>query len=846
MMRPSRNFPAIIVSDMLKFLFRRDSNAPVTSRASDSPSRPDESAKQLALLQAGNLAQDEAIAVAFIVECGYADARLLAAQHVVSKPMLEQVLQAMRKTDRRVAKLMQARLDDLRHGESSARHAQDCIAEAQRLLQESPLMANLVADLDRCWQLVGAAPAPLREIFDLLRQQIAARLAAQAALQRSVIDVLERMRKLDETLPEEMLARLEAEMAQHRASPEVASLPLHLLPEFERERERLNGLLVMRQRQLAALGAREEALVAWEAVDPAMLDHQALRRAWNDLPPIDEAEALALLQQRFDALQQLAPQRVAKLPPAVAAASDVDFQGALTALEQALQDGSLHAASEQDEILRAMDLSACCLNVRQQAQLADARAELKRLQGWAKWGGNVSREELIDVVGKLATPSLSLKDLAKMVGVVRQQWKTLDIASGAAPKTLWERFDAACNAAYAPVAEQAKMQSLERQQNRDKAESLLAGLRSFAEVGFGSGVADGAPDWKKVANQYRVAQQSWQRLGPMDRKDRKRLDAEFGDILQRLQAPLQEQWQQEIARRENLITEVQGLNPDDRATADRVRQIQVRWQESARALPLERQDEQPLWQRFRSACDAVFAHRRESAGAAYAQRQQQAQEKAALCTTLEAALDQPEVVIRKLLRETEEAWTRSGQLARTDERQTIQRYRNAVAALRARLDAARQAAQEAQLRALQEKLSLCQAAEAAVAANLVLDAGWAAHWQMLPPLASKWEALMRARFDDAHAALQAGDRDYALRLERDSNLLAQGLLRLEVVAGIASPPELSRERLQMQVDVLQSAFSGQGRDAQTMQLEQLCGLAALTDEQSAERLCQLLEKIWHA
>ncbi|UUZ48077.1 hypothetical protein LP420_34720 [Massilia sp. B-10] len=32
---------------------------------------------------------------------------------------------------------------------------------------------------------------------------------------------------------------------------------------------------------------------------------------------------------------------------------------------------------------------------------------------------------------------------------MRERWKALDTLSGAAPKSLWERFDAACSAAYA-------------------------------------------------------------------------------------------------------------------------------------------------------------------------------------------------------------------------------------------------------------------------------------------------------------------------------------------------------------------------------------------------------------
>jgi hypothetical protein len=52
---------------------------------------------------ARGLAGNEAAAIALILNCEFADVRLAAAEHVVSQPGLEQVQQAMRNTDRRVA-----------------------------------------------------------------------------------------------------------------------------------------------------------------------------------------------------------------------------------------------------------------------------------------------------------------------------------------------------------------------------------------------------------------------------------------------------------------------------------------------------------------------------------------------------------------------------------------------------------------------------------------------------------------------------------------------------------------------------------------------------------------------
>ena len=107
-------------------------------------------------------------------------------------------------------------------------------------------------------------------------------------------------------------------------------------------------------------------------------------------------------------------------------------------------------------------------------RLAHARDELKRLSDWARWGGNVSREELIKAVEHLGTQNLAMGELAKKVGSMRDRWKSLDTLSGSAPKSLWERFDAACSATYAPAAAHFKHLADERHTNAAKAEALIA------------------------------------------------------------------------------------------------------------------------------------------------------------------------------------------------------------------------------------------------------------------------------------------------------------------------------------------------------------------------------------
>ena len=134
---------------MFEFLFKRSASkaskaskttAPdpvVAEQAAATAQSASRRAEQVARAHA--VAGDEAAAADFIIGSEFADARLIAAEHVHSLALLEKVHQAMRNTDRRVAKLVQGRIDLIRHQAAESQRAQASIATAQRLLNDEKL-----------------------------------------------------------------------------------------------------------------------------------------------------------------------------------------------------------------------------------------------------------------------------------------------------------------------------------------------------------------------------------------------------------------------------------------------------------------------------------------------------------------------------------------------------------------------------------------------------------------------------------------------------------------------------------------------------------------------------------
>ncbi|SDM36359.1 protein of unknown function [Janthinobacterium sp. OK676] len=857
---------------MFEFLFKRSASktaAPdpvVAEQAAASAQSASRRAEQVARAHA--VAGDETAAADFIMSSEFADARLIAAEHVHALPLLEKVHHAMRNTDRRVAKLMQGRIDLIRHQAAETQRAQASIDTAQRLLNDEKLSPNQVAELDRQWQVIKATPE-LATAFAAARAALAARLEAQVKLQRAVIDAVAAARALaasGQSAGElaQALARLDAEHAQHAQSPERASLPKHLETDFTQAREHAQSALQALQQHQAVFDARQAALAEWQAQDAASLDVDVLKRAWQALPRLPESPLSDSLQQQFAALLASAPAPVHAAPEAAAAHAEPvsipvlrkprqehapvskqateQFFKVLDAMEAALQDGLLHVASEHDKTLR--DTKHGRLTPAQADRLAHVRGEFKRLADWARWGGNVSREELVKAGEELPALELPMAELAKKVGSLRERWKSLDTLSGPAPKSLWERFDAACSVAYAPAALHFKQLAEERHGNAAKAQELIAETAALA--------AEESTDWKHVASASQRLRQAWTRLGTIDRKEKKRLDAEFGAALDALSKPLETQRQIETARREQLIVEVGLLKPSERNTVDMLKALQDKWQELAKALPLERRAEQALWQRFRAACDDIFARRKETAHAADHERRENLHAREALCAALETAVV-PEgddrartAFIHHLLRDTRAAWNATGPVPRASEAKIEQRYQAAVAGVQAQADAIAERAGAAQANALRDKLRLVQSLEAALAdGGAGADAqAWSERWSALPPLDAQYERSLQQRFAAAQGALGEGSAAYVQQLQANQERLLHEVLRLEIVAGVDSGTEFARDRLKMQVEVLQSSLkSGQKPLTQASQLMQLCAIAAATDARTASRIETLLRRI---
>ena len=177
------------------------------------------------------------------------------------------------------------------------------------------------------------------------------------------------------------------------------------------------------------------------------------------------------------------------------AAQRREIEAHLQQAEQALADGHLDALQHQ---LQAIDgvlgvAQAGRLPAGMRTRLQALRAEGARLKGWKQWGGERARDDLAaeaealarhtqvaDDATAIGAPRLNLHGHAASIQALRQRWKALDRQGAAASQAQWQRFDAALQRAFEPVAAQHAALEATRRENLAAREALLAPLEALA------------------------------------------------------------------------------------------------------------------------------------------------------------------------------------------------------------------------------------------------------------------------------------------------------------------------------------------------------------------------------
>jgi exonuclease SbcC len=759
--------------------------------------------------------RDESALVELALVAEHADARIAAAGQVRSYEGLRKLADAAKNKDHGVAKLARQRIEAMKTRAADETEADAVIVQLEALAQEPGPILTAVIELNRRWQALDPGVAAARlERCDAARKLIQARFEREQNEQRA--------RALFERKLGEWLAGLGAAAA---AQDQAGALRAELAALREEAGQRGDAAALARlehaERQIALreeerrAHASAEALVieAEQLAAGTSIDHAELPARWQAL---SRSIRTSDLTRRFEAAMTAVEQRrLAQIQAAQqqASAARQNVHALLHAAEQALAAGQVQAARAAADELKALKTAAGSLPKPTTQRLGRVVQQLTEMERWESFGQQNARVQLCERAEGLGTQTLDAAQLALEVQKLRNEWKALDQQHAGVPKALWQRFDSACEKAYAPAARHFAEQSAQRKEARKRREAFIAAAAAQAPTLLGE-----PHDWRAIERCVRDTEHGWREgdLGSVDPGSWKKLDAQFKAAIAPLREALFAARDRAKAGRQAMIDEATALLAKalERDTPSQVKAIQARWQLEAKSLPLAQRDERPLWTKFRAACDAVFEARQSKRNEEDGRKGEQRQALQELCAQAERlalASDMEDRALRQALRELQEQWKQQAGGRDPDLRGVETRFGKAKAAVEAALSARERARAAAVWQTLAAKERICDELDALV--RVGGEAGDAAQqqlaaqerWAALPALPAAWEKKMAARRDAALGAL-SGAGDHPARIEQGAAARREALLDLELLLGIDSPAELQQQRRALQMKQLQEKF----------------------------------------
>ena len=519
---------------------------------------------------------------------------------------MNEVFKEMSHRDRGAAKPLKEKLDERRRQKTQEQMAAEWAQRAEALL--APARLNLADAL--AWQRDAArAGAPLsREPLATLRQQLAERVKAIEDLQHAV--------------------QVEREAAVLIAQ-RIEILSTKPWREARQAADALRGDVAQWQTQVAGLtdnphwasvepkfpplldGSRQQLQLVWDAFDAALAQAVAA-----DSDPQAPLPAVPVWADELRAARGLEPAAAAEQQAADAQAQQerrhravVEVEQAIAALEAEIAQGHGKTTPKVAADLRAQLKShgrfiPAALEARAHAALGQAG----ELEGWQRWRADQLREELVAKAEALVRAPegqrIGGRKMQETLRGLREQWKATD-QGGAPNHALWKRFDEACNQAYQVVEAWLAQIKTQNEQSRAQRQAIIDALQAWTAAH-----ADHT-DWKAQVRELHGFAERWREAGHLSEKAFADMQPRWKAAMQAAHARLEAAQAESVSRRQALIDEATALAEASPLRLDAVKALQQRWQAEAHAVPLDRKQEQKLWEAFRAPIDAAFARKHE-------------------------------------------------------------------------------------------------------------------------------------------------------------------------------------------------------------------------------------------
>ncbi|MDB5957363.1 DUF349 domain-containing protein, partial [Ramlibacter sp.] len=568
-----------------------------------------------------------------------------------SAEQMQEVFRELSARDKGAARLLREKLDEIKRAKGQEAIAAEWAEKATTLLAQPRLnIADAMA-----WQRDAAkAGAPLsREPLATVKAQLAERMKG--------IDDLQNRVQVQREAAVLLAQRIEVLSTKSWKDAEAAAEALRVdVPQWQEQAQVLlddaNWGSVDPRFPPLLDASRGQLQVVWDAFQNALAQAIAAAADGNaPLPPVP-VWADELRQGRGLPLEAAPPRPPRpKVDPELRAKATQAVTDALAKLEQEVGQGHGKGTAGAANALRAA--------LKEHGKLVDDKLEAKahaalgaagELEGWQRWRADQLRQELVakaealfETIPAPEAPAAAPADsndaavaeaeaespaaspvpapvsrkpryggrkMQETLRGLREQWKQVD-QGGPPNHALWKRFDEACNEAYKVVQDWLDKVKSEAAEHRAARLALIEEVKAW-----GAAHAEADPgDWKSFNRALHQFSDRWREAGHLSEKAFAELQPQWKEAIGQAAGPLDRAQKASVERRNAMIDEARVLGDAPSLRIDAVKALQQRWQAEAQAVPLDRKQEQKLWDAFRRPIDEAFNRKtaeREKAAAA--------------------------------------------------------------------------------------------------------------------------------------------------------------------------------------------------------------------------------------
>ncbi|XOZ33868.1 DUF349 domain-containing protein [Halomonadaceae bacterium KBTZ08] len=534
------------------------------------------------------------------------------------------------------------------------------------------------------------------------------------------------------------------------------------------------------KRLMEQLEAYRQALSTWQQYEAQLeqaLNSEDTEAITATLAALDWPDGFAAPPTLLRARKQLNDRTNTQAePPHGPQAEDTgELARTLDALEQSLDQHHLKPSREYFRKAQKLQDKLPDKEARQyQARITRLGRQLQELRDWLGFAARPKLEALCEQMEYLADQPMEPEAKAEHIHELQQEWYNL---GGTPDQQLWQRFKEATDRAYEPCHQYFSEKKRLKSANLEKREYIVEQLQEFVD-----NLDWSSCDYKAVDRIQRTARREWSDAKPVDYRANRPLQKQFDRLIKTLNASLEEERERNDALKRDIVERAEALVDHEplREATEGAKALQKEWE----AIGItHQQEDRRLWKAFRDACDRIFGRLSE---------QREAREQA-----FSAAAQQAEDLIHQLqdVNPTEVSASELEQFRTAF--QALELPRDRASALSDRFNKTMDGIQEQQMSALRAQR----------------------YQQWLAALDQHQSGETPGPESFRHPPMPLEQATQ----ETDTPSQARALcIRVEIVAGAATPPEDQAQRMALQVSRLNEGMkSEQSLESQEDELDSL-------------------------